>query len=140
MPSKVLAETGRQLAERALSVVPILIALATLFVSAMQQSNGLPLTTTVQTLLLGWVLLTPTAALLLWPTPEFVPDLGIGLGRKADTTESAEGPAQRLRDRYARGELSETEFERKLERLLETEDVSPGEIAEPERDLEHELE
>lgn len=32
-------------------------------------------------------------------------------------------PVERLRSRYANGEIDETEFERKLERLIETEDL-----------------
>jgi hypothetical protein len=39
----------------------------------------------------------------------------------ADAPESKRDALDALRDRYARGELSETEFERKVERLLETE-------------------
>ncbi|MCU4750817.1 SHOCT domain-containing protein [Halobacteria archaeon AArc-curdl1] len=35
--------------------------------------------------------------------------------------EEDEDPLEALRERYARGELSDTEFERKLDRLLETE-------------------
>lgn len=39
-----------------------------------------------------------------------------------DEAEDQEDPLEALRERYASGELSEAEFERKLERLLETED------------------
>lgn len=35
----------------------------------------------------------------------------------------ASSPLDELRDRYARGDIDEVEFERRLERLLETEDV-----------------
>lgn len=34
-----------------------------------------------------------------------------------------EDPLETLRDRYARGELTDAEFERKLDRLLETESI-----------------
>ena len=36
---------------------------------------------------------------------------------------TAERPVAALRDRYASGEIDEAEFERKLDRLLETEDL-----------------
>lgn len=39
----------------------------------------------------------------------------------ADADESVDDALDRLRDRYARGELSDEAFERKLEALLETE-------------------
>lgn len=42
-------------------------------------------------------------------------------GGSADTTEGEDAALARLRERYARGELSDTEFERRLERLIETE-------------------
>jgi uncharacterized membrane protein len=38
-------------------------------------------------------------------------------------TGSAERPVAALRDRYASGEIDEAEFERRLDRLLETEDL-----------------
>lgn len=43
-------------------------------------------------------------------------------GRTHDTDEDLEptDPLDRLRDRYARGDLSDEDFERKLEALLET--------------------
>jgi hypothetical protein len=45
--------------------------------------------------------------------------------------ESTDDALQTLRERYARGELTDEQFERKLERLLEVETVE---------DLEHEIE
>ncbi|MFC7076694.1 SHOCT domain-containing protein [Haloarcula halophila] len=39
------------------------------------------------------------------------------------TASSDRSPLEQLRERYARGEVSEEEFERRLERLLETEHV-----------------
>jgi 3-hydroxyacyl-CoA dehydrogenase len=45
--------------------------------------------------------------------------------QKGGTTESeTEDALETLRDRYARGELTDEEFERRVERLLETESVS----------------
>jgi uncharacterized membrane protein len=44
-----------------------------------------------------------------------------------EETTASDDPLEALRDRYARGELTEAEFERKVERLLETEDAEvPG--------------
>ncbi|MFP8955983.1 SHOCT domain-containing protein [Natrialbaceae archaeon A-CW3] len=40
---------------------------------------------------------------------------------RAGEDESDADPLDQLRDRYARGELTDAEFERKLDRLLETE-------------------
>ncbi|WP_323674837.1 SHOCT domain-containing protein [Halorubellus sp. PRR65] len=44
-----------------------------------------------------------------------------GRGRVEDAPPSKRDAMETLRDRYARGELSEEQFERKLEHLLETE-------------------
>ena len=46
---------------------------------------------------------------------------------------SADAPIQTLRERYARGEIGEDEFERKTERLLETE---PGSTERDDSNLE----
>ena len=45
-----------------------------------------------------------------------------GRGRRAGESDTDEALAQ-LRDRYARGELTDEEFETRVERLLETESV-----------------
>lgn len=44
-------------------------------------------------------------------------------GGRRDGDTGTEDPVEALRERYARGELGDEEFERKLERLIETEDV-----------------
>lgn len=44
--------------------------------------------------------------------------------RSSDPDEATETPLDRLKRRYAEGEIDEDEFERRLERLLETEDES----------------
>jgi uncharacterized membrane protein len=51
------------------------------------------------------------------------PTIGDALMAYADGAGDAtsEDPVEALRERYARGELTEAEFEQKLERLLETE-------------------
>jgi len=43
------------------------------------------------------------------------------------TEQSSKDALQTLRDRYARGELTDEQFERKLERLLETETIEDAE-------------
>lgn len=73
----------------------------------------------------GWLVLTPLADIFLDgdtadPTP------GVD-GEPTDQHEAetdAGDALDTLRDRYARGELTEAEFERKVERLLETETVA----------------
>jgi len=68
------------------------------------------------------------------------------IGETGDTAtgeadEPTENPLQTLRDRYARGELTDEQFERKLERLLETEtleDVEDRAETLTERELERE--
>jgi uncharacterized membrane protein len=47
--------------------------------------------------------------------------------RDSAATDSNEDALQTLRDRYARGELTDEQFERKLERLLETETLEDAE-------------
>lgn len=45
-------------------------------------------------------------------------------GSTLDRTDEDETPLDRLKRRYAEGEISDEEFEHRLERLLETEDES----------------
>jgi uncharacterized membrane protein len=72
-----------------------------------------------------------------------------GAGKASDrgTEQTSEDALQTLRDRYARGELTDEQFERKLERLLETETIEDAEDRlrrsntrkrEPEIETEHE--
>jgi len=85
----------------------------------------------------GWLLLTPTSAILFGqPTPgsswandgvdELVQErmkeeMEEAIGE--DDERSSADPVEELRDRYARGEIDELELERRLDALLETEDV-----------------
>jgi uncharacterized membrane protein len=90
-------------------------------------------------MLLGYVAIVPLTALLFgdeeetaeWFEEEVsVPESDRAPSRHRDSDASTRGgssdeedPLQTLRDRYARGELTDREFEEKLERLLETEDI-----------------
>lgn len=64
----------------------------------------------------GWFLLTPYVAMFDLP----VIDDGSGSSESAERT-----PLESLRDRYAVGEMSEEEFDRKVEKLLATEQAGP---------------
>lgn len=75
--------------------------------------------------IVGWLLLVPVLGIL----SDHV-DLGSTSEYDVDTeavTASGDGSEddalQRLRERYAAGDIDEVEFERRLEALLETEDV-----------------
>lgn len=76
--------------------------------------------------IIGWLLLTPASAILFDapasdPTEE---DLHDPAEQQVDSEErSSEDPVEALRERYARGEIDEAELERRLDALLETEDV-----------------
>ena len=56
----------------------------------------------------------------------------------ADSDPDPGDPVAELRDRYARGEIDEAEFERRLERLIETEDLDAA--VENDRERSSELE
>jgi uncharacterized membrane protein len=77
---------------------------------------------------LGWVVLTPLSAVVFGDDDERERWAEFG-----DEDADAAAPADRedaldlLRERYARGELDDVEFERKVERLLETESVAEAE-------------
>lgn len=50
---------------------------------------------------------------------------------KSDTTTDAEAALHALREQYATGEIDELAFERRLERLLETESIADAEQVSP---------
>lgn len=94
-----------------------LAALAAIFVSG---------TAAAAVAVVGWLFLVPVLAIL-YEDGEF--DLETLFDRD-DAEESArQDPLDTLRDRYARGELSDEEFEMRLERLLETEGIEIPESA-----------
>ncbi|AGB38461.1 SHOCT domain-containing protein [Natronococcus occultus] len=78
-------------------------------------------------LLFGYIVVVPMVALLFgdeddvrewWTEDEIDPET---LEEPDDEEPSATDALERLRDRYAAGELTDEQFERKLDRLLETE-------------------
>ena len=73
------------------------------------------------TFILGFFVLVPLVALLGEDFP-LVEAAGPG-GEPASSTATTEDPLATLRERYATGEIGEEEFERKLDRLLETEEL-----------------
>jgi len=83
--------------------------------------------------IVGWLFLVPTLSVL----SDHV-DLGEDTAEEspveATTDDSTDDALQGLRQRYAAGEIDDSEFERRLERLIETEDVEVrGEVALDER-------
>lgn len=62
----------------------------------------------------GWLLLTPWAMMHDW-----------GAKEEDRTREPAGDPVERLRERFADGEIDEVEFERQLELLVATENTDP---------------
>ena len=88
----------------------------------------------------GWLLLVPLFGVLsgagVGTTPEEVErwmDVAERAERMEEGDESAdENPLELLRDRYARGEIDDVEFERRVERLVATEEIPPGAISDSE--------
>ncbi|WP_293032701.1 SHOCT domain-containing protein [Natronococcus sp.] len=96
-------------------------------------------------LLFGYVVVVPMVALLFgdeddvrewWTEDEVDPE---SLDDPADEEPSANDALERLRDRYAAGELTDDQFERKLDRLLETESLEDADRWRRERRNEREL-
>jgi hypothetical protein len=127
--------------------LPAVFAVGTLAVVALLAVLGFGSLVPVA-VVVGWLLLTPLSGILAYVLG--VTDESDGLGAEieretraalADATrdgtgfrdDPTENPLATLRDRYARGEIDEIEFERRVERLLETEDVDvpPGATLDP---------
>ncbi|EMA28877.1 SHOCT domain-containing protein [Haloarcula japonica] len=88
---------------------------------------GLGNVLTPLSIILGWFILAPLVALLGSELPMIEPPEGESEMDGTDATTAAEptvDPVNQLRERYARGELTDSEFERRLDRLLETESLS----------------
>jgi uncharacterized membrane protein len=72
----------------------------------------------------GWFLLVPVLAI-----------LGEEMAFDAEEEDAGSDPVEALRERYARGEIDEVEFERRLEGLLATEDADATDESSIERAL-----
>ncbi len=92
-------------------------------------------------MLFGYIVLVPVTALLFGDeedVAEWWDEDEANTERERDTESD---PLAELRSRYARGELTDEQFERKLERLLETESIEDVEDKTGRtREREHELE
>ncbi|WP_415379711.1 SHOCT domain-containing protein [Halosimplex sp. TS25] len=72
--------------------------------------------------ILGWFLLTPLIPIVgneIWPALRE----RSGSADRAAADDDADDPLEELKARYARGEIDDVEFERRVERLVEVEDV-----------------
>ena len=94
------------------------------------------LTAALAVFVVGWLLLTPASAILfgdpspgpVWASDEVEELVHERMKEKVRerTEESSADPLDELRTRYARGEIDELELERRLDSLLEMEDVDPA--------------
>jgi uncharacterized membrane protein len=79
-------------------------------------------------MLVGYVVVVPLVALLFGDADaigEWWGEEEVTVPEDTDDGSTRDDPIETLRERYARGELTDAEFERKLERLLETENGGP---------------
>ena len=76
-------------------------------------------------MLVGYIVVVPVVALLFGDEDEVAEHWNDETATDAtsEQTGNEKDALQALRDRYARGELTDEQFERKLERLLETETI-----------------
>ena len=106
----------RRVTKRLLALVPVALALATLGVGLLAASNG-ALDGALWLLVVGWVLLTPLSALLLWDVDLPAVDPRLARGSTTRDASATDGPVATLRERFARGEIDHEEFERRRDRL-----------------------
>ena len=99
-------------------------------------------------IILGWFILIPLVALLGSELPMIESPENEAARDETAVTDPAEpmvDPVDHLRERYARGELTDSEFERRLDRLLETESLSANsgtdnEVGDADREVDLETE
>lgn len=84
----------------------------------------------------GWLLLVPVSALVVGPNPAKEVESAIEGTIEEESAGEESDPLETARRRYARGELNETELERRLAALLETEAVDPADEEAVERTIE----
>lgn len=87
--------------------------------------------TGVTVFVVGWLFAVPLLGILATAVGgEFDDGSAVSETESESAAVDAEGagadPLETLRERYAAGELTETEFERRVERLLETDETVPG--------------
>ncbi|ELZ28238.1 hypothetical protein C475_05515 [Halosimplex carlsbadense 2-9-1] len=125
----------RTVTRRFVALLPVLIAVATLPTVLLVLFNG-GVVTAIEVAIAGWLLATPVAALLVWVVLNLSPvDLPDSLGERTvdlpsmldgresgDDRTGGDDPVETLRERFARGEIDQTEFERRLDALLAAED------------------
>lgn len=125
---------------RFVALLPVLIAVTTLPIALLALFNA-GVVEAFQVAIVGWLLLTPVVAIIAWIVLDLSPvalpwglgDRGVDLPGVADRARSGnsadpdtDDPVELLRERFARGEIEQAEFERRLDQLLATEGVSAG--------------
>lgn len=94
-------------------------------------------------MLFGYIVIVPVTAMLFGHEEEIEEWVGEGESEELSTENdrsSSEDALETLRTRYARGELTDEQFERKLERLLETETLEDVEDRQRRKEREPEFE
>jgi uncharacterized membrane protein len=111
-----MSSPARRARENLTGIVSVLVTGVWLAALFLDQGWWLPF------MLFGYVVLVPVTAILFGDEEEVTEwwDGAVETGGN-ETTEEEGDPLEELRERYARGELTDEQFERKLDRLLETE-------------------
>ncbi|QKY19768.1 SHOCT domain-containing protein [Halolamina sp. CBA1230] len=107
---------GQRLRENVVGVVSTLVTAVWMGALFTDQSWWLA------ALLVGYIAIVPITAMLFGDEEEQEEWLDED-GDDSESNETEETPLETLRRRYAEGELSEAQFERKLDQLLETETI-----------------